>query len=175
MDDGWRPRARSVASHAKQHQLSLIGSGVAFFALLSIPPAMVAIVSVYGLVASPADVSQRIDDVSSAMPTEARQLVTDQLQQIVHTSSTSLGLALVVGIVIALWSASSAIKQLLVALSEVYDVAESRNFVRIRALAAVLTFGAIVFTVVAMLALTVVPSWAANAVGPGGRTAAAVL
>jgi len=174
-EDGWRARTGSIAKHAQQHQLSLIGSGVAFFALLSIPPAMVAVVSVYGLVASPADVSRRIDEVSSAMPTEAHQLVTDQLQQIVHTSSTSLGLALVVGIVIALWSASSAIKQLLVALSAVYDVPESRSYVRVRALAAALTLGGIVFVVATLLALTVVPSWAADAVGPGGRTAAAVL
>src|SRR3954452_6462819 len=174
-DDRWRPTVRSIAKHAQQHQLSLIGSGVAFFALLSIPPAMVAVVSVYGLVASPADVSRRIDEVSSAMPTEARQLVTDQLQQIVHTSSTSLGLALIIGIVIALWSASSAIKQLLVALSAVYDVPERRSFVRVRSLAVVLTFGAITFAVVTILALTVVPSWTADHVGDGARTAVAVL
>jgi membrane protein len=167
--------ARSVGGRARDHQLSLIGAGVAFFALLSIPPAMVAVVSVYGLVASPADVTRRIDELSATMPAEARQVVTDQLQQVVGSSRTGLGLALLVGVGIALWSASSAVKQLLVALSAVYGVPERRPYLRLRALASVLTVGAVAFFVAAVLALTVVPRWVGDATGDGGRTAVAVL
>ncbi len=171
----WRDAARSVADHARGHQLSLIGAGVAFFALLSIAPAMVAAVSVYGLVASPADVSRRVNDLSAAMPADARRLVTDQLHQVVQASHTGLGIALVAGVVVALWSASSAIKQLLVALSTVYDRAETRRFVRLRGVATLLTTGAIAFIVATVLILTVVPRWVGESVGGGGRTVVAVV
>ena len=171
----WRQSGRAVAEHARDHQLSLIGAGVAFFALLSIFPAMVAAVSVYGLVASPADVTRRVNDLSSAMPAEARRLVTDQLHQVVQSSHAGLSVALVAGVLIALWSASSAIKQLLVALSAVYGVAETRRFTRIRGLAALLTMGAIAFLVGTVLVLTVVPRWVGDSVGSGGRAVVAVV
>jgi membrane protein len=170
----WKEAARSVVNHARDHQLSLIGAGVAFFGLLSIAPGLVAVVSIYGLLASPADMSRRISELSGAMPAEARQLLTDQLEQIVRSSSTGLGVALVVGVAVALWSASSAIKQLLVALSAVYDVPETRQFTRLRGLATLLTLGAIAFVVATLLVLTVVPRWIGESVGDGGRAVVAV-
>ncbi|HEY5247112.1 MAG TPA: YihY/virulence factor BrkB family protein [Dermatophilaceae bacterium] len=171
----WKVAVRSVVVHARDHQLSLIGAGVAFFAMLSIAPAMVAVVSVYGLVASPAEVSRQINDLGATMPAEARQLLTDQLQQVVRSSSTGLGVALAVGVAIALWSASSAVKQLLVAMSAVYDVVETRRFARLRGRAALLTLGAIAFVVATLLVLTVVPRWIGESVGDGGRAVVAVV
>jgi membrane protein len=171
----WRESARSLADHARDHQLSLIGAGVAFFALLSIAPAMVAAVSIYGLVASPADVSRRVDDLGAAMPAEARQLLTDQLHQVVQSNRAGLSVAMLVGVAVALWSASSAVKQLLVALSAVYGVAETRRYTRVRGLATLLTFGAIAFVVASVLVLTVVPSWVGHSVGAGGREVVTVL
>jgi membrane protein len=171
----WKQTTRSILHHARDHQLSLIGAGVAFFGLLSIAPAMVAVVSVYGLVASPADVSRQINDLTATMPAEARQLVTDQLEQVVRSSNTGLGLALVVGVAIALWSSSSAVKQLLVALSAVYDVPETRQFTRLRGLATLLTLGAIAFVVTTLLVLTVVPRWIGGSLGDGGRAVVSVV
>ena len=171
---------RSIAARARRHQLSLIGAGVAFFGLLSLAPGLAVIVSVYGLVADPDDVSRQLDRLTSRMPEAAHQLVADQVQQVVRTSPGHLGVALVIALVVALWSGSSAIKQMLVALSAVYDVTETRTFLRLRAMAAALLLGATAFVVAAVLALTVVPRWAgerwgspARARGGGGQMAAA--
>ena len=166
---------RALATRSRQHQLSLIGAGVAFFGLLSFAPALAAVVSVYGLVADPNDVTRQLDRLSAGMPASAHQLVSDQLQQVVRSSPTGLGLALVVALVIALWSGSSAIKQLLVALSAVYGVTETRAFLRLRALAVALLVGAVAFVVVAVLALTVVPRWIGEHAGSTARTVVSVV
>ena len=166
--------ARSIARHARHHQLSLIGAGVAFFALLSLAPGLAAVVSVYGLVADPQDVSRQLDRLTTSMPDSAHQLVSDQLHQVVRSSPTSLGLALVVALVVALWSGSSAIKQLMVALSAVYGVVERRPFLRLRGLVVGLLVGAVAFVVGAVLALTVVPRWIGERWGSTQRTVVAV-
>ena len=166
---------RSVAARARRHQLSLIGAGVAFFGLLSLAPGLAVVVSVYGLVADPHDVSRQLDRLTAGMPEPAHQLVRDQITQVVRASPSHLGLALVVALVVALWSGSSAIKQMLVALSAVYDVPETRTFLRLRALAMALLVGATAFVVAAVLALTVVPRWTGDRWGAPARTAVAVL
>jgi membrane protein len=167
--------ARSVAGHARDHQLSLIGAGVAFFGLVSLAPGLAAVVSVYGLVANPADVTAQLDRLSANMPASAHQLLSDQLHQVVRSSHASLGVTLVVAVAIALWSGSSAIKQLLVALSAVYGVHESRPFLRLRGLAVALLSGAVVFVVAAVLALTVVPRWIGHRWGSADRVVVAVV
>jgi membrane protein len=167
--------ARSVARSAADHQLSLIGAGVAFFGLLSLAPAMAAVVSVYGLVADPRDVTEQFDRIGANMPADAHRLLGDQLHQVVRSSPTTLGLALIVALVIAVWSGSSAIRQLLIALSAVYGVHESRTFVRLRLRAAILLLGAVAFVVTAVLALTAMPRWIGQRWGSYERLAAAVV
>src|SRR5918995_361393 len=55
-----------------------------------------------------------------------------------------VALVSVVGLVIALWSASSAVKHLIGAISLAYDEEEGRGFLRLRSLALLLTIGGIV-------------------------------
>ena len=165
---------RSIAERARRHQLSLIGAGVAFFGLLSLAPGLAVIVSIYGLVADPNDVSRQLDRLTSRMPASAQQLVADQVHQVVRTSPGHLGITLVVALLVALWSGSSAIKQMLVALSAVYDVAENRTFLRLRAMAVALLLGATAFVAATVLVLTVVPRWAGQRWGSPARVAVAV-
>jgi membrane protein len=156
---GWKDIAVRVKREAEDDNLSLVAAGVAFFALLSVVPAMVAAISLYGLVASPEDVARHIDDLSGAMPEEARTLVGDQLDQVVSASEAGLSVGLIGGLVIALWGASTAMKHLVVALSTVYDEHDDRGFLKLRARALLLTLAGIAFLGVAVLLLTVAPAW----------------
>ena len=52
---GWKDIAKRTAKEVKQDQVPLLGAGVAFYALLSLFPAIIAGVSIYGLVADPDD------------------------------------------------------------------------------------------------------------------------
>lgn len=147
-----------MKAEAKDDQLVFMAGGVAFFALIATVPAMVALVSLFGLLADPGEVQRQVADNLVAAPREVRQLVVDQLEGVTTSSSTGLGFALAAGVALALWSASSGMKSLLGAINTVYDERESRSFLLLRGLALALTLGAIVFLVGAFLVLTVVPA-----------------
>ena len=71
--------ARRVKADLKADDAPLLAAGVAFYGLLALVPALVALVSVYGMVADPADIQRNVDDVLAAAPTEVRELVQSQL------------------------------------------------------------------------------------------------
>jgi membrane protein len=155
---GWLDIARRVKAEAKDDNLSLLAGGVAFFAMLSLVPALVALVSFYGLFADPSAVERQARDLTKALPPEARDLIVQQLHNVVDSSSTGLGLAAIGGLVLALWSASAAVKHLIEAVNATYDERETRGFVKLRGLSLALAIGATVFLVGAVALIAIVPA-----------------
>jgi membrane protein len=155
---GWFQVTKRVKDEAKADNASLLAGGVAFFALLALVPLLVAVLAIWGIFASPTDATHLIRDLASGLPRSAQRLVTQQLRSIATRSNSGLGLTALISLVIALWSASSGTKHLIEAVNTAYDEDESRGFVRVRALALGLTFGAIVFLLVAIGLIAVVPS-----------------
>ena len=155
---GWKDVVVRTGKEVKADNVVLMAAGVAFFALLALVPALLATVSIYGLVSDPSEVASQIDDALSAAPSEVRDLVSSQLTSVTEQSSGGLGLGLAIGVALALWSASGGMKHLMTAINEAYDEEETRGFVALRGTALLLTLGAIVFVVVAVGVITVVPS-----------------
>jgi membrane protein len=172
---GWKDIARRVKEEARDDNVTLMAGGVAFFAVLSLVPALAALVSIYGLAVSPDTVVRHVDELSGAVPDEARRLLTDQLDRVARSSDTGLGLGVLVGLVLALWSASAAVKHLITAVSAAYDEHDHRSPVRVRALAVGLTLGGIVFMSLALFVLTGLPGAAESVGGDIGRTTATVV
>jgi membrane protein len=137
--------------------LAIMAAGVAFFAMLAIFPALIGLVSIYGLVADPAEIEKQLDNVSSMLPAEARVLIADYLRATVQNQDSTLGLAAILGILGALWSASSGTGTMMQAINVVYDEKEKRSFIRSRSVALALTFGMIVIVLIAVALLAVVP------------------
>ena len=167
---GWKDILIRVKNEAKDDNLSLLSGGVAFFAMLSLVPALVAVVSIYGLVADPSDIERQVRDYTQALPAEARQLVTQQLRNVVDSSSSGLGLAAIGGVLLALWSASSAVKHLITAVNAIYDEDEERGFVKVRGLSVLLAVAAALFLVAAILLIAFLPSALGDSsLGTGAR------
>ncbi|MBA3282497.1 MAG: YihY/virulence factor BrkB family protein [Acidimicrobiia bacterium] len=173
---GWRDVARRVIGEVKTDNLPLLSAGVAFYALLAIFPALVAVVSIYGLVADPSEVGRQMESLTRTLPADAADLLVDQVRTIVATSDGKLGVSAAIGIITALWSASSGMKWLLTALSLVYDEPEDRKFVKLRGTALILTIGAIVGFVISLGLIAATPALA-RLVGLGstGKIVATVL
>jgi membrane protein len=154
---GWWQILRRAWAEAAADQVPLLAAGVAFYSFLSIFPALVATVLVYGLVSDPAQVTAQVQSVAAALPASAQQLLASQLQQLASVPRRSLSLGVVGLAVVALWSASAGVSGLITAINTAYDVRERRGFVRHRLLALALTLGAIVFGVVAIGLVAVAP------------------
>lgn len=137
---------------ASARQAPLLAAGVAFYAFTSLFPALIAAVLCYGLLATPDTVESQTEKLGSVFPDDALSVITRQLHEVTETSSNSLGVGLIIAIVIALWSASSGTGSLIKATNAMFGYTESRGFIRQKALALLLTFGAIIF-LLAMLTL----------------------
>jgi membrane protein len=164
---GWIQVAKRAWKEAKSDQVPLLAAGVAFYSFLALFPALIAAVMLYGLVRDPADVQRQIDALSDTLPSDAASLMETQLEAITSTSSGSLGLGLLVSLVLALWSASGGVGNIMTAVNIAYDEEETRGFVKRKLLSLGLTLAAIVFVVVAISLVAAAPAVLDNLVGAG--------
>src|SRR5512132_2062554 len=159
---GWKDIAKRTMKEVKQDQVPLLGAGVAFYALLSLFPAIIAGVSIYGLVADPATVRDQINQLTEMLSPETAAIIGTQLKQVTSGAGGALGVATVIGILTALWSASSGMKALITGVNLAYDETESRKFVKRRGLSLLLTLGAMVLLAVAGATIVGFPPIADN-------------
>jgi membrane protein len=151
---GWLQIAKRGWAEAKVDQVPLLGAGVAFYGFLALFPSLIAIVLIYGLVVDPATIANQVGQLTAGLPQDATKLITDQLT-LASSRQTGASIGLVVSILLALWSASGGMSNLMTAISTAYDEEQKRSFIKKRLLALGLTIGAIVFMVI-MLALVAV-------------------
>jgi membrane protein len=162
---GWFQIAKRGWAEAKTDQVPLLAAGVAFFGFLALFPTLAAIVGLYGLFADPATITQQLGSLLQGLPAEARTLITDQLTSLSSGGQQGLGLTVIISLLVALWSASGGVGNLITAVNAAYDEDEDRNFVKKRGLALLMTLGAIVFLLVVLTLLAVVPPLLEAALG----------
>jgi membrane protein len=141
---GWKDVLERTFAQVKSDNVPVVAGGVAFYVFLSLVPALLAVILVYGLVADPQDVRQQIDDYVTALPSEAQQTVLDQLRDITRQDTGGLGVGLVVSVVAAIYSASRGMQGLIAALDVAYDEEETRKFFKLRLTTLGLTLAVIV-------------------------------
>jgi membrane protein len=155
---GWKDIAKRTMKEVKRDQVPLLAAGVAFYALLALFPAIIAGVSIYGLVADPETVRDQINELTKMLSPETADIVGNQLREVTSGAGGALGLATVIGILTALWSASSGMKALITGVNLAYDETETRKFVKLRGLALLLTLGAMVLMAVALALIVGFPA-----------------
>src|SRR4051794_10716124 len=72
---GWKQILKRAWAENKADNMPIIGGGVAFFGFLAIFPALIALISIYGLVASPESVARQVEDLSAQLPNSAADLI----------------------------------------------------------------------------------------------------
>jgi membrane protein len=154
---GWIDILRRVKGQISRDRLSIVAAGVAFYALLAIFPGLLAIVALYGLFSDAQQVEAQFAAVSGFLPPQASEILLDQLHDLVETDQAALGAGAVIGVVLALWSASSGVRNLMEALNVVYGERERRGFLRFYGTALLLTIAAIVGVAIAMTIVVAVP------------------
>jgi membrane protein len=164
---GWLQVTRRAWEESKSDQVPLLAAGVAFFSFLSLFPAMIAAVMVYGLARDPDEVSAQTQELADTLPDDAASLLTTQMEKIAATPRGSLGLGLMVSLVLALWAASGGVGNIITSINLAYSEDETRGLVKRKALALGLTAGAIVFVLLAVALVAVAPPLLDSMVGSG--------
>lgn len=172
----WREILRGVRQDVRADDVLLAGAGVAFFSFLSVVPALIALVSVYGLVADPDDIERQLVEPLAAAPAEVRELVGQQLRAVAEGQGRGLGTTAVLGVLATLWSASTGINYLVRAVNRAYGLEETRGFLRVRALALAFTVGAVALAAFALGVVNLLPGLLSDVgLGPVGRGTVTVV
>lgn len=154
---GWRQVLSRAWRSSQEDNISLLAAGVAFFGFLALFPAVIALVTLVGLIADPGQITQQVQSFTAGLPPASRQLISDQLNAITQSSGSALTIGLVVSLLAALWSASSGTSNLMAAVNIAYEEKEARGFVKLRGIALLLTLGTVVFLVLTLALIAVVP------------------
>lgn len=129
----WKTIATRTLGEIKEDRVTLVAAGMAYYFFLAIFPAFLAIIGILDLIN--ADASGLIDSVRSSLPKGAGQVLTDGLAGADDPKESASLIAAVVGIALALWSASSGMIALQKGLNVAYDVKQDRKFISARLVA----------------------------------------
>jgi membrane protein len=154
----WRAVAARVRLQIVERNIALLAAGTAFWAILSIFPAIIALVTIYGLVASPEQVTKEVTKLGGSLSPSTREVVTDWLAGLTNTSHQQLGIGLVVGLVAVLWALSSGVRTLIKAITAAYEQEETRGYFKLRGIALLTSIGVIVVAVIALGAIGLAPA-----------------
>jgi membrane protein len=121
---GWRSIARRAFQQVKHDQLTDSAAALTYFGVLSIFPALIALVSVLGMLGH-ATVQKFMTNVDQLAPGGVRSFLQTVVQQ-VEGRHTTAGIAAVVGVLVAIWSASRYVAAFGRAMNNVYGVDEGR-------------------------------------------------
>jgi membrane protein len=155
---GWKAIGKRVVASLKTDHVSLLAAGVAFKGLLALFPSIVAMISIWGLVADPAEVTDQLAGLTAALPSGAAELLQDQMAAVAAGDDATLGVALVVSVLLALWAASGGMAGLIEGINAAYDEVDRRKFPVKRGLALLLTLGAIVGLLLTIGLIAVLPA-----------------
>jgi membrane protein len=140
---------------------------LSFYFLLALFPFLLFLTALLAYVPIPNLMEKIFSLMATMVPSEAMTLVQDNVKTLVTQQRGGL---LSLGIVMALWTSSSAITAITDTLNRAYDVKEGPPFWKVRGIAILLTVGLSVLIVTAMALLLLGPaigSWVAGQFGLG--------
>ncbi|GGL97223.1 hypothetical protein GCM10011594_16140 [Nakamurella endophytica] len=165
----WKYILRKTMREFSQDQCTDLAAALTYYAVLALFPAVLAVVSILGLVGqSQGGTDALLDIVRSLAPSAADTIggVVTQLSQ-----SQASGFGLVIGLLGALWSASGYIGAFGRAMNRIYEIDEGRPFYKLRPVMLLVTLVAVVLAALVAVALVIsgpVASAVGNAIGVGG-------
>ncbi|HEY2714895.1 MAG TPA: YihY/virulence factor BrkB family protein [Solirubrobacterales bacterium] len=120
----WPGVLRRTVREFKQDDLTDWAAALTYYGILSIFPALLALIAVLGLVGQSA-IQPLIDNLGALAPGPAKQIVTSALTNL-QKSQGAAGLLFIIGLAGALWSASGYVAAFMRAGNAIYDVGEGR-------------------------------------------------
>jgi membrane protein len=147
----WWPTLKRTVSEFRDDGLTDWAAALTYFAILAIFPALIALVSILGLVGASAT-DPLIENLTELTPGPANEIITNAVNEIGGSQGTA-GLAFVLGLLGALWSASGYVGAFSRASNAIYEVEEGRPFWKLRPQQVVLTLVLIVLLALSALAV----------------------
>jgi membrane protein len=167
----WGGVVKRTVREFKEDNLTDLAAALTYYGVLAIFPAVVALVSILGLVGHSAT-QPLIENLGKVAPGPAKTIFTSAVQNLQKSQGTA-GVIFVVGLLGALWSASSYVSAFMRASNTIYDVEEGRPIWKTLPVRLGVTLVMIVLLAVSAVAVVLTGGLAkqvGNLVGIGGST-----
>ncbi|WP_315096719.1 YihY/virulence factor BrkB family protein [uncultured Cellulomonas sp.] len=148
----WLYVARKTLREFLKDQCTDLAAALTYYAVLAIAPALLAVISILGLVGDP---QKMVTDVLKIASDLGVSSVDDTVKPIVEqlTESPAAGFALVFGLVLALWSASGYVAAFSRGMNRIYEIDEGRPIWKLRPVLLLVTLVLVVIAVVIVTAV----------------------
>jgi membrane protein len=155
----------------RDDNLSDWAAALTYYGLLSLFPALIALVSIIGLFGDPESTTKTVTDIVTRIgPESGAQTFSGPIHSITSNRS-SAGVLFVVGLAAAVWSASGYIGAFIRASNVIYETDEGRPFWKLRPLQLAVTLAMVIMVAFVLIALVLtgpVVRAVADPIGVGG-------
>jgi membrane protein len=173
---GWISILKRSWSEVGSDHIGLIAAGVAFYGLLALFPAITAFVALSGIILTPDMITGQIESMAAMLPQDAADIIIGQVTAVVGAGETGLGITALIGLGVALYSASRGVASLIEGMNVAYDEKETRGFVWLLLRTLALTIFLIIGLIAGLSATLVLPSiFALVNLGPTVETVVGLL
>src|SRR3954447_21331768 len=121
---GWLATLKRTVREFKEDNLTDWAAALTYYGILALFPALLALVSLLGLLGSSAT-QPLIDNASTVAPGAAKDIVTNAIKNLQQNQGAA-GVLVIVGLAVALWSASGYVAAFMRASNAIYEVGEGR-------------------------------------------------
>jgi membrane protein len=151
----WVATLKRTLTEFKEDHLQHWAAALTYYAVLSMFPALIVMVSVVGLFADPATVTKFLTDVIGSLGPSSAVDTFKQPIESVTSNQGAAGVMAIVGVAAALWSASGYVGAFTEASNVIFEVEEGRPFWKLKPLQLAVTFICVVLVAITALALVV--------------------
>jgi membrane protein len=150
---GLWPTLKRTATEFREDNMSDWAAALTYYGLLSLFPALIVLVSLLGLFGDPQTTTRQLTDIVTEIgPSSAAETFSGPIESITSNQSAA-GILLVVGLAIALWSASGYVGAFMRASNIAWETPEGRSFFKLRPLQIVVTLAMVIMLALVALAL----------------------
>jgi membrane protein len=171
---GWWPTLKRTAKEFQEDNLTDWAAALTYYGLLSLFPALIAMVSLIGIFGDPKSTTESLTEIITEIgPASAAETFEGPIKSITENSGTA-GLALILGLAASLWSASGYTGAFMRASNIIYETPEGRPFWKLRPLQLLVTLAMIVLMTLLAVSLVLTGPVVEAVAGPLGIGSTAV-
>lgn len=136
----------------------MMASSIAFYGLLSLFPAIAALISIWGMYADPVQVQQQLVTLDEFIPHEAAAIIEQQAEVVTASANNGLNFAAIGGLLFTLYSASKSMQSFTEGLNIIYGEREQRHFLVQLILNVTMTLGMILLAIFMLFSVAILPA-----------------
>ena len=151
---GWGSVLKRTVKEFRADNLTDWAAALTYYGVLALFPALIALISIVGLVGQSTVNSLKSNIQAIPAAGQAKQVILNAITEI-SAHKSAAGIALILGLALALWSASGYVGAFMRASNAIYEVEEGRPFYKLRPLQLLVTLVVVVLLAIVAIGLVI--------------------